>query len=230
MGRRAGFGGQRRAPGRDAGQPSRRPQRRPRPGRHHLPRRARAARLDGVREHTAYVFDLDGVVRDFAPGDADPAIEAALGLPAGHVSATAFRSEPAPADHHRSTRLRPVVRRHLRRARGGRPRAGAGARAHGAVARAPRHRHRRDRRAPRGPPVRRPPHLRLHERHRLRAAGDGACSGSPGSSTVCSTAPTSASPSRTRSRMPPPTAPSRPTSGAWWRATRSGSPTTATTT
>ena len=46
-----------------------------------------------MRDHTAYVFDLDGVVRDFAPGDADPAIEAALGLPAGHVSATAFRSE-----------------------------------------------------------------------------------------------------------------------------------------
>jgi putative hydrolase of the HAD superfamily len=46
-----------------------------------------------VRDHTAYVFDLDGVVRDFAPGDANPAIEAALGLPAGHVAATAFRSE-----------------------------------------------------------------------------------------------------------------------------------------
>ncbi len=46
-----------------------------------------------MRDHTAYVFDLDGVVRDFAPGDANPAIEAALGLPAGHVAATAFRSE-----------------------------------------------------------------------------------------------------------------------------------------
>jgi len=46
-----------------------------------------------VRDHTAYVFDLDGVVRDFAPGDADPAIEAALGLPAGHVAATAFRTD-----------------------------------------------------------------------------------------------------------------------------------------
>jgi putative hydrolase of the HAD superfamily len=46
-----------------------------------------------VRDHAAYVFDLDGVVRDFAPGDANPAIEAALGLPAGHVAATAFRSE-----------------------------------------------------------------------------------------------------------------------------------------
>ncbi|MBC9820924.1 HAD family hydrolase [Terrabacter sp. MAHUQ-38] len=46
-----------------------------------------------MRDHTAYVFDLDGVVRDFATGDASPAIEAALGLPAGHVSATAFRSE-----------------------------------------------------------------------------------------------------------------------------------------
>jgi putative hydrolase of the HAD superfamily len=46
-----------------------------------------------VREHTAYVFDLDGVVRDFAPGDVCPAIEVALGLPAGHVSATAFRRD-----------------------------------------------------------------------------------------------------------------------------------------
>ena len=46
-----------------------------------------------MTEHAAYVFDLDGVVRDFAPGDANPAIEAALGLPAGHVAATAFRSE-----------------------------------------------------------------------------------------------------------------------------------------
>ena len=46
-----------------------------------------------MRDHTAYVFDLDGVVRDFALGDANPAIEAALGLPAGHVAATAFRSE-----------------------------------------------------------------------------------------------------------------------------------------
>ncbi|HSU73679.1 MAG TPA: HAD family hydrolase [Terrabacter sp.] len=43
--------------------------------------------------HAAYAFDLDGVVRDFGPGDAAPAIEAALGLPAGHVSATAFRSD-----------------------------------------------------------------------------------------------------------------------------------------
>jgi putative hydrolase of the HAD superfamily len=46
-----------------------------------------------VRDHTAYVFDLDGVVRDFGPGDANPAIEAALGLPAGHVAATAFRDD-----------------------------------------------------------------------------------------------------------------------------------------
>ena len=46
-----------------------------------------------MRDHTAYVFDLDGVVRDFAPGDANPAIEAARGLPAGLVAATAFRSE-----------------------------------------------------------------------------------------------------------------------------------------
>lgn len=43
--------------------------------------------------HAAYVFDLDGVVRDFGPGDAAPAIEAALGLAAGHISATAFRSD-----------------------------------------------------------------------------------------------------------------------------------------
>ncbi|MEW1952663.1 HAD family hydrolase [Terrabacter sp. NPDC080008] len=46
-----------------------------------------------MREHAAYVFDLDGVVRDFGPGDAAPVIEAALGLPAGHVAATAFRSD-----------------------------------------------------------------------------------------------------------------------------------------
>jgi putative hydrolase of the HAD superfamily len=46
-----------------------------------------------VRDHAAYVFDLDGVVRDFAPDDAAPAIEAALGLPAGHVSAVAFRPD-----------------------------------------------------------------------------------------------------------------------------------------
>lgn len=46
-----------------------------------------------MREHAAYVFDLDGVVRDFAPGDTDPSIEAALGLPAGTVAATAFRPD-----------------------------------------------------------------------------------------------------------------------------------------
>lgn len=46
-----------------------------------------------MSSHAAYVFDLDGVVRDFGPGDAAPAIEAALGLPAGHVAATAFRSD-----------------------------------------------------------------------------------------------------------------------------------------
>lgn len=46
-----------------------------------------------MSEHAAYVFDLDGVVRDFGPGDANPGIEAALGLPAGHVTATAFRSD-----------------------------------------------------------------------------------------------------------------------------------------
>lgn len=43
--------------------------------------------------HAAYVFDLDGVVRDFAAGDAAPVIEAALGLPRGHLAATAFRRE-----------------------------------------------------------------------------------------------------------------------------------------
>ncbi|GAB3872597.1 HAD family hydrolase [Terrabacter terrigena] len=43
--------------------------------------------------HTAYVFDLDGVVRDFAPGDPSAAIEAALSLPSGHVAATAFHSD-----------------------------------------------------------------------------------------------------------------------------------------
>lgn len=46
-----------------------------------------------MTEHAAYVFDLDGVVRDFAPGDANPMIEAALGLPAGQVAATAFRPD-----------------------------------------------------------------------------------------------------------------------------------------
>ena len=46
-----------------------------------------------MREHAAYVFDLDGVVRDFAPGDANPMIEAALGLPGGSVAATAFRPD-----------------------------------------------------------------------------------------------------------------------------------------
>ena len=46
-----------------------------------------------VREHAAYVFDLDGVVRDFAPGDQNPVIEAALSLPPGTVAATAFRPD-----------------------------------------------------------------------------------------------------------------------------------------
>ena len=46
-----------------------------------------------MREHAAYVFDLDGVVRDFSAGDADPMIEAALGLPGGTVAATAFRPD-----------------------------------------------------------------------------------------------------------------------------------------
>ncbi|MEO6999844.1 MAG: HAD family hydrolase [Terracoccus sp.] len=46
-----------------------------------------------MNRYTAYVFDLDGVVRDFAPGSADGAIETALGLPAGSVAATAFRDD-----------------------------------------------------------------------------------------------------------------------------------------
>ncbi|MDN5780395.1 MAG: HAD hydrolase-like protein [Humibacillus sp.] len=46
-----------------------------------------------MSRHAAYVFDLDGVVRDFASGSADGAIEATLGLPAGAVSATAFRDD-----------------------------------------------------------------------------------------------------------------------------------------
>ncbi|MEO7752905.1 MAG: HAD family hydrolase [Terracoccus sp.] len=41
----------------------------------------------------AHVFDLDGVVRDFGPGDVAPSIESALGLPAGHLAATAFRPD-----------------------------------------------------------------------------------------------------------------------------------------
>lgn len=43
--------------------------------------------------HRAWVFDLDGVVRDFGPGSADTAIEDALGLPRGSVAATAFRPD-----------------------------------------------------------------------------------------------------------------------------------------
>jgi putative hydrolase of the HAD superfamily len=46
-----------------------------------------------VTGYAAHVFDLDGVVRDFTAGDATPMIEAALGLPAGHVAATAFRPD-----------------------------------------------------------------------------------------------------------------------------------------
>ena len=46
-----------------------------------------------MSRHVAYVFDLDGVVRDFAPGSADGAIEKALGLPVGSVAATAFRDD-----------------------------------------------------------------------------------------------------------------------------------------
>lgn len=43
-----------------------------------------------MRTYTAYVFDLDGVVRDFGPGSQNARIEAALGLPSGQVAATAF--------------------------------------------------------------------------------------------------------------------------------------------
>lgn len=41
----------------------------------------------------AYVFDLDGVVRDFSTHDVTLAIEDALGLPPGHVHATAFHPD-----------------------------------------------------------------------------------------------------------------------------------------
>lgn len=44
-----------------------------------------------MTEPVAYVFDLDGVVRDFAPGSPDVLIEAALGLPAGGLFGLAFR-------------------------------------------------------------------------------------------------------------------------------------------
>ncbi|EWT04691.1 hypothetical protein N864_02220 [Intrasporangium chromatireducens Q5-1] len=46
-----------------------------------------------MTEPAAYVFDLDGVVRDFAPGSPDGHIEAALGLPAGGLAGLAFRSD-----------------------------------------------------------------------------------------------------------------------------------------
>lgn len=46
-----------------------------------------------MSEPAAYVFDLDGVVRDFAPDSPNPAIEAALGLPAGGLEALAFRPD-----------------------------------------------------------------------------------------------------------------------------------------
>lgn len=44
-------------------------------------------------EPVAYVFDLDGVVRDFAPDSPDSLIEAALGLPAGGLAGLAFRPD-----------------------------------------------------------------------------------------------------------------------------------------
>ena len=43
--------------------------------------------------YAAHVFDLDGVVRDFAPGDPNSTIECALGLPTGTIAATAFRPD-----------------------------------------------------------------------------------------------------------------------------------------
>lgn len=46
-----------------------------------------------MTRHAAHVFDLVGVVRDFTAGHACPAIEQALGLPASHVSRTAFRGD-----------------------------------------------------------------------------------------------------------------------------------------
>ncbi len=46
-----------------------------------------------MTEPAAYVFDLDGVVRDFAPGSPSPVIEAALGLPAGGLEALVFRPD-----------------------------------------------------------------------------------------------------------------------------------------
>ncbi len=56
-----------------------------------------------VREHAAYVFDLDGVVRDFAPGDArTPPSRRRSACPPGTVAATAFRSELLAADDHGS--------------------------------------------------------------------------------------------------------------------------------
>jgi putative hydrolase of the HAD superfamily len=46
-----------------------------------------------MTEPAAYVFDLDGVVRDFAPGSPDALIEASLGLPAGGIAGLAFRPD-----------------------------------------------------------------------------------------------------------------------------------------
>ena len=46
-----------------------------------------------MTEPAAYVFDLDGVVRDFAPGSPDGLIEATLGLPPGGLAGLAFRSD-----------------------------------------------------------------------------------------------------------------------------------------
>lgn len=44
-------------------------------------------------EPAAYVFDLDGVVRDFAPASPDALIEAALGLPIGALADLFFRPD-----------------------------------------------------------------------------------------------------------------------------------------
>ncbi len=46
-----------------------------------------------MTQHLAHVFDLDGVVRDFVPGDVGPAIEATLGLTPGRLAETAFRPD-----------------------------------------------------------------------------------------------------------------------------------------
>ncbi len=46
-----------------------------------------------MTHRAAHVFDLDGVVRDFEPGDVAPSIESALGLTPGRLAETAFRAD-----------------------------------------------------------------------------------------------------------------------------------------